>query len=484
MNKRVVKDIISANDFIVIHPALDFFGTKAIISVGDKRAIIYEDDGDYDLVTRPFCILSNGDSFDYSRKELVERGLFHTGQLEIPPNRWSIKDIKEYIKDPGSLEFTEVFKLVRERIQHYMDFSDKRVYSLLTCFIIYTYFYPIFNFAPILQLWGEFRTGKTKICSLIDSMCFNPVNSSNISAASLFRLIENRRAIVILDESEDLLGSERCRDIRNMLLAGTGKSGETYRQEKSLNDKYVTQAYRVFSPKVIANIAGVDVAALESRIIQVTTSSSINPLKLNRDVTAEDKTWIEIRNQLYRLCLYRPDEVIEMQAKLPKHELSGRSFKIWEGILTIASLSGSDIWEEVLDYAKENKTNMESEMVDFGSDSTDFASRLLELCGDSDKPIKVSATELLSKLIDLSVESTKELAIKMGRFGLKSKQFRVGNKVGRYYIFDKEKIQKYVKVIDLTTVPGLDNEVVNETTVEEEISNSNKINEEVNNDDR
>ena len=200
-------------------------------------------------------------------------------------------------------------------------------------------------------------------------MCFNPVNSSNISAASLFRLIENRRAIVILDESEDLLGSERCRDIRNMLLAGTGKSGETYRQEKSLNDKYTTQAYRVFSPKVIANIAGVDVAALQSRIIQVTTSCSTNPIKLNRDVTTEDTRWSDTRNQLYRLCLFRSDEVFTMQAKLPKHELSGRSFKIWEGILTISSLAGSEIWEEVLSYAKENKTNMESEMLDFGSDS-------------------------------------------------------------------------------------------------------------------
>lgn len=94
MTKRVVKDIISANDFIVIHPALDFFGdNKAIVSVGDKRAIIYEDNGDYDLVTNPYCIMSDGSTFDYSRKELVERGLFHTGQLEIPPNRWNVKDI-------------------------------------------------------------------------------------------------------------------------------------------------------------------------------------------------------------------------------------------------------------------------------------------------------------------------------------------------------------------------------------------------------
>ena len=98
---------------------------------------------------------------------------------------------------------------------------------------------------------------------------------------------------------------------------------------------------------------------------------------------------------------------------------------------------------------------------------SDFAFKLLTLCEESDKPIKISATELMTKLNDLNLTSTKDLAIKMGRFGMKSRPFRVGNKVGRYYIFDKEKIQKYIKIVDISTIPIMDGEI----TIKEELNN-------------
>ena len=68
---------------------------------------------------------------------------------------------------------------------------------------------------------------------MLDALCFNPVNSANISAATLYRIIEGSRATVLLDESEDLMGTEKGKEIINMLLAGIGKSGEVYRQEKT-----------------------------------------------------------------------------------------------------------------------------------------------------------------------------------------------------------------------------------------------------------
>ena len=101
-----------------------------------------------------------------------------------------------------------------------IDYIDERFYDLLSCFIVYTYFYPLFYNAPVLQFWGEMRTGKTKNLMLLEAMTFNPVNSANISSSSVFRLIESRRATILFDESEDLMTSERAREIRNMLLAG------------------------------------------------------------------------------------------------------------------------------------------------------------------------------------------------------------------------------------------------------------------------
>lgn len=456
--------IAPANNFTVMHPALDYVNGTSIIAVSSKW-VIKRESGSSDLMIKPFCVMYNSktgtlEKFIYSKDEIINHNLFHVGYIDAQENlRWGFDDIEEFSQEPKALTFTELFKLIYNKIEYYMDFDyDRSVCSLLTCFIIYTYFYPIFNFAPIIQMWGEFKSGKTKICSLLEALIFNPINSANISSASVFRLIESRRAVIILDESEDLLGSEKSRDIRNMLLAGTGKSGETFRQEKSADDTYSTRAYKVFSPKIIANIAGIDVAALQSRVIQVNTVTSNNKDKLNRDVNLDNKQeWETLRNELYRISLVRSFEVDDMRSKLAQHELTGRTFRIWEGILTIASLVGEDIWSEMLAFAGRNKESMENEMADFGNDPNELPIKLASICPDG-KPYKITPTNLQSKLGELGIEisSPKDLAFKMGKYGLKSKLLRNGENVERYYIIDKIKISKYIRTVDVSKVEDLD----------------------------
>lgn len=462
MPNKIVS-ITPANDFIVMHPALDYVDGKSIIAVSSKW-IVTRESGSSDLMVKPFCIMYDKkndvlEKFIYSKDEIIKHNLFHVGYIDAQENlRWGFDDIEKFTQEQKSLAFSELYNLVYNKIEYYMDFDyDKSICSLLTCFIIYTYFYPIFNFAPIIQMWGEFKSGKTKICSLLEALIFNPINSANISSASVFRLIESRRAVIILDESEDLLGSEKSRDIRNMLLAGTGKSGETFRQEKTEDDTYSTRAYKVFSPKIIANIAGIDVAALQSRVIQVNTVTSNNKEKLNRDINLDNKVeWETVRNELYRSSLMRSCEVDTMRTKLAQHELTGRTFRIWEGILTIASLVGEETWNEMIAFAKRNKESMENEMADFGNDPNELPSKLLSLCIDG-KPCKITPTDLLIKLNELgiSITSAKDLAFKMGKYGLKSKIGRNGSSFERFYILTKDKIERYIRVIDLSKIEEL-----------------------------
>ena len=464
VNPKTVTSILPANDFVVMHPALDYVNGTSIIAVSSKWVITREN-GSSDLTIKPFCIMYNSktellEKFIYSKDEIVRHRLFHVGYIDSQENlRWGFDDIEEFSQEPKALTFAKLYRLIYDKIDYYMDFDyDHNVCSLLTCFIIYTYFYPIFNFAPIIQMWGEFKSGKTKICSLLEALIFNPINSANISSASVFRLIESRRAVIILDESEDLLGSEKSRDIRNMLLAGTGKSGETFRQEKSDDDTYSTRSYKVFSPKIIANIAGIDVAALQSRVIQINTVTSNNKEKLNRDVNLDNKSeWEVLRNELYRISLIRSCEVDSMKSKLAQHELTGRTFRIWEGILTIASLVGEDVWNELLAFASRNKESMENEMADFGNDPNEIPSKLISICPD-EKPYKITPTDLQAKLCELGIEisSPKDLAFKMGKYGLKSKLLRNGEKVERYYTLDKSRIGKYIRAVDVSKIEDLD----------------------------
>jgi hypothetical protein len=451
-----VVNSINVNDFRTIHPALDFWDDNAIVSVGSKWMDTLESRQGQEVRTKkafrksPVCIMNNGDNFQCNndKDELAKRKLFFTGKLDIPIGRWCENDITAFAKDRKSNSIENVFKLVRANFMTYLDMYDSRVYDILSCFVLFTYFYPIFNNSPVLQFYGDYGTGKSRICSLLEAMAFNPVNSSNITSATIFRVIEARRATVLLDESEDLSGTPKGKEITNMLLAGTGKGGEALRQQKDNEDAFETQTFQLYSPKVIANIVGVDLAPLLSRIIRI-TMIAIKPDKniADRDIEQNDLNWLMVRNQLYRLCLGQFKEIIKAKDNLPDHGLSARNLAIWKGMFSIASLSGNEIWDSVLSFAYTNKEIIEADIANNKDDSRGLIAKLLTLTNGSNL-LTIRSEELMSKLApDYYYTTLKDMAMKLGKYSIHTKNIRIGNDVYRGYVLDKDYLTKLIENI-------------------------------------
>jgi len=452
VTRRELKSVIPVNTYDAIHPALDFWNGRAIVSVGCKWQETYalldrqgiEKGEEVKFTNNPYCITSDDDKFRYTKNELARRRLFYSGKLELPEkSRWSYEDIDEYSKNPVSKTFPALCQLIKDEFEYYVDFPDARYYSLLSCFVIYTYFYPLFFNAPVLQFWGEVRTGKTKNLSLLEAMVFNPVNSANISSASVFRLTESRRATILFDESEDLMSADRSREIRNMLLAGTGKSGETYRQEKDTSESFHTQSFRVFSPKVIANIVGIDIPALLSRVIRIATTATKDTQKDNRCVEVEDEKWQKIRNELYRICLSRFGEVLETRDSLTQTGLTGRTLYIWQGILAIAKLAGDDVFNELVGLAEDNRDDIEAEVEMFSDEPNEMLKKLIELASDGKE--HYTSDQVLRCLSGFDITSKRDLGIRLGKIGLRSRVLNVDGKYSRYYHLNLEKLQGMLK---------------------------------------
>jgi hypothetical protein len=444
MGKGTLIDTQIVDDFTQIHPALYYLDDMAYVSIKCQIQETYLDNEikRYKLRDGFYTVTNNNERFVYSTEELTKRKLYYSGKLDILQKRWNKDDVIEFCKTKKSLTIQEIFQIVRNEFYFYMIIDDVRVFDLLACFVIYTYFHPLFNYASIIHLWGHAGTGKTKICSLLDAMCFNPVNSANISAATLYRIIEGSKATVILDESEDLMGTDKGKEIVNMLLAGIGKSGEVYRQEKNANENFSTATFKIFSPKVIANIRGIEIPSILTRVIRIITTGSKDRDKiiLNRTVESESMAWENNRNQLYRMALTRFKEVIETKASLPEHELSGRTFNIWEGILTIAHICGEDIYKSLVQYAKENEEIIKIDIDVQADDMNEVKEKLKNLCNGVDT-YKATADELLSLLRnEYGSISKKELHTRMERMGLRTKVGRLDGKVVRFYEIFKEKL--------------------------------------------
>ncbi len=461
MAKRILIDEKEVDNYFTIHPALDFYDGKALVAIGTKMQRTYEIEvegnndnksnkktkTEVEFDNRPIIVTSDYEKFVYSKLQLAKRSLFYTGSTIDPIyGRWSREDIDDFLVTHKSPNWAEAYDIVKSQFTHYLDFIDDRLYVIFPIFVIYSYFYPIFNGAPILHLWGEFRTGKTKICSLFECMCFNPINSANISSATVFRVIEGRRATVILDENEET-GSERAKEIKNMLLAGTGKSGVTYRQEKQFNDSFKTQSYKVFSPKVIANITGIDVPALASRTIRITTVGGTDEVRMNAEVDIENNDyWQPVRANLYRLCLVRYKDVFAIKDKIfETDELTGRTLSIWKGMLSIALLIGADTYNACLEYARDNKEFIEGETEDAEERPRKLIATLLQSMNGVN-PDKVSSDNLYNLLSSIGFSSKTDMSRALARIGIKNRPLRNDDgALERFYILDRDYLEKIVQ---------------------------------------
>jgi len=430
-----------------IHPALDFLEQGAIVSIGTKWQ--YElDDKSIDFDINPICICSDGDNFYYSKQDLAERKFFYQGSLDVPLERWDIDDALNFCKCKKSQTFQEVYDLIYSQVDYYIDFHNEKVGHLISTFILFTYFYPIFENVPILQLWGEFQTGKTKICNIIEALAFNPINSSNISSSTVFRKVQSSRSVVILDESEDLTVSERGKDIVNMLLAGTGKSGKAYRQEKGINDNFQTSEFTVFSPKVIANISGIANTALQSRIIKVVTLGSTNKVKINRDIDLSLPKWQLIRNQIYRLVLCKYKTVMLKKKTMEKNGHYGRTYQIWRGLLTIASVIDENLFNILQEIVLDNKTYMEMEAETETNKTKLLIIEMIKLRSEYPEQEWFTPSYLYDKFKSpVNLTSSRDLGLSLGKLDmisrtLKREDHNGNEREGRFYNINTLQLRK------------------------------------------
>ncbi len=437
--KEVVESKI-VEDYTAVHPALDFLENMAVVSIGEQVQNTY-DNGEIEFKDGEVTVLSTGENFLFSRSELAQRKLYYNRTLDLPLARWKYDDLTDFCNamkngNKPIVNPHDIYQRIYETIDYYVEFENPNVCHFLATFIIYTYFYPLFPNAPIVQLWGEMASGKTKVCSIISALAFNPVNSANISVASVFRLVEGRRATLILDESEDLMNSERGRDISNLLLAGYNKSGETYRQEKQPGtERYKTLSFKVFSPKIIANISGVSLDPLKSRIIRIIMTGCADKTKANREVNEEDKIFRNIRNMLYRMTLLQfPSMVKKRDEFIHVEHMSGRQFGIWQGILTVALWLDKKIYDSIYEFAKANVKQLTDEIAQEnpGNILLDKLLLLVEKKGEGeyhiDNLIPYMATD-----DDLGIWTKRKIALTLNRLGFAPTRKWHDGCVKRYY---------------------------------------------------
>ena len=337
-----------------VHPAIDTIDDTAYVGVW-LPCQITDDKGNEKYRDLLFLVTDKRKMILANDSVFREKGL--DWRLEYKPikfpNRWSLPDVQAYL-DGKTVEPMKALEKVVGVWHRYLDFPDPREYLYHALWDVGTYFHHLFNCFPYAYLGGVKRTGKSKALTLHSCLAFNAIFSNNMSGAAIYRLIQNARSTLLIDESEKLgykgTMSERTLEFRSILLSGYKKGARAYRIEKTADDRLVPKPFETYSPKALANIQGLE-DIIDDRCVTTIMKRSRNREIVNLEVEEASELG-ELRSELYVLFLENWREIQHIYKKISElSELNeqvnmfyapdlslivGRELELWRGIIALA----------------------------------------------------------------------------------------------------------------------------------------------------
>ena len=308
-----------------VHPAIDVVDNVAYVGVFldtefQRKKKKKSGEEEVEIIVKPalYFVTSKRKIIPaYVQYELLNRKL----RLAYKPiqfeERWSREDIQAFLTGKLNPNPYEVFKEVYNSWKEYLEFPDPLEYIYKSLWSIGTYFHHLFNSYSYIYVGGIKRAGKTKVLTMLKALCFNAFFSMNMSISSIYRLIQNARGTLLIDENEKLKNPERALEFRSLLLSGYKKGAVVYRIEKGRKEKLIPVGFEVYSPKALANIGGLE-DVLEDRCKVTIMKRTRNRKIADKEINLNDRRWMKLRGKLYALYLLYWHEVKECYDKLTR----------------------------------------------------------------------------------------------------------------------------------------------------------------------
>ncbi|MGD1085945.1 MAG: DUF3631 domain-containing protein [Verrucomicrobiota bacterium] len=255
----------------------------------------------------------------------------------------------------------------------------------LALWILHTYAFPLRDVSTYLGLESpEKRCGKTTLLTVLSELVNRPVVAANISSSALFRVIEETRPTLLIDEADTLLqGHDELRGILNSgytrktayvvrvanqlthySLRGHATDPESRKQKAETRnaDPAALRAdatdprgdeaeaasqgatrlvrYSCWCPKVMAAIGRLpDTLADRSIVVRMQRKRTDEECERLRNLEAT-----MLRQQCARFVLDHAEGIAGARPEAPPN-LNDRAADIWEPLLALADLAGG-VWPE------------------------------------------------------------------------------------------------------------------------------------------
>jgi len=255
----------------------------------------------------------------------VDDDLVHKGFFRLPS---------------GSMPYGSTAQLLAEIRAHFDRYvvlpADMRL--IVPHYVLYTWLYDRFESAPILRFVGDMGNGKSRALLVVGNICYHPLFApGTASMASVFRSLELMGGgTVVMDELDFLPGTEKHRDMMDMLRGGFQREGGgVFRADPDSASGYKPKVFDVFGPKVLAGRKPFPDTALESRCFRVYMSPDVELSRIPSELPREHPYHVEsalLRNKLLR---WRYDNYFAPIRKVKRLPVEGRLYQLYEPVASV-----------------------------------------------------------------------------------------------------------------------------------------------------
>ena len=353
----------------------------------------------------------------------------------------------------------ELRDILVEYILSRFDFSDNKTADVITAWIFGTYCYELFPAFPRLAFYGPKQSGKSKLLFFLSKVCYNAQYTVVPTVASLYRLIKEYKATVLLDEFNIYRPSEKA-DLVAILRQGYKRGATIPRaerffvkrevgSEKGKLETFHVSLYPVYCPIAFAGLTINDDQLLD-RCIAINLLRSDNWDIVSKNIDEEyfdlnlgnrliSYSWAELRHHIECAIIENSKSIVDSYHLLNEtvSPMSGRDQEVWFPLLAIAhtACGGNHhlFWDNIHAFMRNYIAEKKQE------DLTSFDAQVLEAIGQLDLSTHFTAkdiADLLNEGLDPKEKvSTQAVGLALKRLGINYKILR-GKK--HYFITEEE----------------------------------------------
>lgn len=292
---------------------------------------------------------------------------------------------------------------------------------------VYSYSHDCFDISPRLLLTSpEKRCGKTTTLGVIAQLANRALATSNITPASIFRIIEEAKPTLLIDEADTFLG--KSEDMRGIINSGHGRTGASI--IRTVGDEHKPRRFSTWAPMLIALI-GLPPETILDRSIAIPLLRKkkdeeierLNPLNVKFD---------ELRSKALRWSMDNAESL-----RTSSHEacdwLNDRAADNWRPLLAIANAVGGDWPKRALAASQKLAT---SQVADDASTGAMLLADIREIFAETGQ-IGVASQDICNELAkldhrpwsawkyDKAAITPRQISEILRPFGIRSKNIRL-----------------------------------------------------------